>query len=723
MPISPTTLPDNQELPASLMGDVDVSLDDGSDVIADKSSYDPLTGVSISVSENGDVEINFDARKEMAQKDTSFSANLAEKISEYDLASLCDDILRGINADIESRAQLEKTYDRGIDLLGLTLEEASSEATSEGTVSKVYDPTLLEAVINYQCTTSAEMLPSAGPVKVKDYTDEPSTDRIKLADDLENDMNYYLTAVRKEYYPDTRRMLFAQGFCGNGFKKVYKCPIRKAPVSDYVSMQDFIVSNDAVSLANCGRMTHRTMLRPSTMKRMMLAGVYRDIDLVHPHEQPTTTERKIKKIEGILSQPRYEDERHTVYESYVEADLSSYGFDEKGTPEGLPLPYRVTIDKDSREILEIRRNWRESDEDFRAIIRFVHYGFIPGLGFYHYGFIHILGNTARALTALGRQLLDAGQFANFPGLLSSDIGGRQDSTQIRVNPGGMKTIKTGGMKITDVVMPLPYKEPSQVLMTLAKNVSDNARRLAMTAQVQVGEGRADVPVGTIMALIEQATKPMAALHKQNHSSQQEEFEMLKELFAEDPQALSKYSKNPRRKWQAAEEFQDLDLVPVSDPNVPSHTHRVMMATALSQLVNSFPELNRTWALEIILSTLGYPLQGAIQAPPAPPGPPPPPPPDPSKMAKIQVDAEKERREAATALMEVQAREKDQEMEDANAQADRESKERIEQMNLEEAKLRTASEMHSAERDRQHEANQAGLDRQHELQKPVEPKSE
>lgn len=470
-------------------------------------------------------------------------------------------------------------------------------------------------------------------------------------------------------------------------------------------------------------MTHKTMLRPSTMKRMMIAGVYRDVDLVHPHAQPTTTERKIKKIEGIQPQPRYEDEQHTVYESYVEADLSKYGFDEKGQPDGLPLPYRVTIDKDSREILEIRRNWRENDEDFMPIIRFVHYGFIPGLGFYHYGFIHILGNTARALTALGRQLLDAGQFANFPGLLSSDIGGRQESTQIRVNPGGMKTIKTGGMKITDVVMPLPYKEPSQVLMTLAKNVSDNARRLAMTAQVQVGEGRADVPVGTMMALIEQATKPMAALHKQNHSSQQEEFEKLKELFAEDPSALSRYAKSPKRKWTEAQEFADLELVPCSDPNVPSHVHRVMMATALSQLVNSFPELNRTWALEIILTTLGYPSQGAIQPPPPPPQPPPPPPPDPSKMAAVQVKAQQEKREAATAIMETQSREEERQMENQNAAEDRASKERIEQLKLEETKMKIGADLHNAEQDRGIDLHNATQDRMQAAQKPLESPSD
>lgn len=686
MSIAPGVLPDPNIQPALPAQSIDIAVDNSPQEPENSTSYDPLTGVSITVDENGDIEVDFDARNTMRQRDTSFNANIAEKMTDMDLSSLCDDILRGINADIESRKPMDNTYDRGVDLLGLTLEEASSEATAEGSVSKVYDPTLLEAVINYQATTSAEMLPAAGPVKVKDYAREQTPERIKLAEDLEADMNYYLTAVRKEYYPDTRRMLFAQGFCGNGFKKIYKCPIRKSPVSDYVSMQNFIVSNDTVSLDNCGRMTHRTKMRPSVMKRMMLSGVYRDVSLVHPHEDLSTTERKIKKIEGILPQPRYEDEQHTVYESYVEVNLAEYGYFEDDVPEGLPLPYRVTIDKDSREILEIRRNWKEGDEDYRAIIRFVHFGFIPGLGFYHYGFIHILGNTARALTAIERQLIDAGQFANFPGTLCSDIGGRQESTQIRVSPGGMKTIKTGGLPIGQVVMPLPYKEPSQVLMTMAGNIATNARRLAMTAQVQVGEGRADVPVGTIMALIEQATKPMAALHKQNHSSQQEEFEKLKELFSEDPTALSRFSKNPRRQWETAEEFNDMDLVPVSDPNVPSHTHRVMMATALSQLVNFFPNLNKDWALEIILTTLGYPTQGAIN----PPQPAPIqqlPPPDPSKMAAVAVKAKQEKREAATALMETQARTRQQAMEDQNAQADRESREKIEAMKLEEARIK------------------------------------
>ena len=686
MPISPLTIADNQQPDFPELPDKVITLASAPKTEAQK--YDPITGISITEDEDGGVTIDFDAKIDRETSNTNFDANLAAKMPDMDLSGLADDILRGINSDIESRAQFDRTYERGIDLLGLTMEEASGEATAEGTISKVFDSTLLEAVINYQATTSAEMLPASGPVKVKDFADTQDAPRMKLAEDFESDMNYYLTSVRKEYYPDTRRMLFAQGLSGNGFKKIYKCPIRKAPVSDYVSVQDFIVSNDVVSLSNCGRMTHRSMMRDSVMKRMQIANVYLDVDLIHPNETVGHVDRKIRRIEGLLGTTRYEDQRYTIYECYTEIDLADYGVYESGAPPGLPLPYRVTIDKDSRQILEIRRNWKEGDEDYRPIVRFVHYGFIPGLGFYHYGFIHILGGAARALTALGRQLLDAGQFSNFPGLLTSDVGGRQETTQIRVSPGGNKTIKTGGMKITDVVMALPYKEPSQVLAALAKNMADNTRRLGMTAQVQVGEGRADVPVGTIMAMIEQSTKPMAALHKQNHSSQQEEFEKLKELFAEDPEALSRLARRPARQWTVAEEFKDMDLVPVSDPNVPSHVHRVMMATALSQLVPMFPNLNKQWALEIILTTLGYATNGAI-IPPMPagaPATPPAPPADPIRVAEIKVKQQQEQREAATAVMEAHERNQERQMEDKDNQLDRESKERIENIKLAEARI-------------------------------------
>lgn len=693
MSLVPQTLPDNDpKLKAATEG-IDVN------IITDNSTpqqvIDPITGIART--EDGDGGVTIDFNPKMAKNVTEgHGENLADGLNSSDLSSLCSDLLDGIQADVESRQELEKMFERGIDLLGVKIEEASSEVTAQGSISKVWHPILMEAVVRYQANASAELLPASGPVKVRD--DEPQTDeaRMELAEAFEKDFNHYLTAVRKEYYPDTRRMLTAQGFYGTAFKKVYRCPLRRAPVSDYVSAMDLIVSNDAISLANCGRMTHKSLMRPAVMKRMQILGAYVDTTLQQPNSQVSDINKKIKMTEGITPQYRYQDTPYTIYECYTDIDPSEYGLDEPDAPEGLPLPYRVTIDKDGRTILEIRRNWKEGDEDYKAIIRFVKYGFIPSLGFYDWGFVHLLGNTARALTAIERQLLDAGQFANFPGFLLSDRGQRQETTQIRVPPGGGHNIKTGGMKIQDIIMPLPYKEPSAVLAALADKMAEDGKRLGMTAEVNVGEGRADVPVGTTVALIEQATKVMAAVHKQNHSSQQEEFEMLKDLFAEDPQALWKFARKPNRKWEMAEEFADVELVPAADPNVPSRIHRVMQAQALAQLVTMFPEMNRKQALDIILMTLGYSASANLmsQGVPAQPGASAPAQ-DPAKMAMVQLKQQDMQRKAQTEILQTQQKSQDTKVKAQIEMLGLQSKEKVAAMQEETERLRL---QHEAQQD-------------------------
>lgn len=598
----------------------------------------PDTGATRIEQDDGSVVISF-GDETSEDQESEFDDNLAEVLSESDLSNMAEEILRGIDEDERSRREWDDTYNRGIDLLGLKLEDPTSDVSASGNVSKVHHPLLIEAVVHYQATASAELLPAAGPVKVRDDGPGMTPDRVQLAEDFERDFNHYLTVVRREYYPSTRRMLFAQGFCGNGFKKVYRCPLRKAPVSDYVAAKDLIVSNDVMSLDNAARVTHRTPMRHSVMKRLQLNGHYRKCVLSTPVSQPTEVDQKIASVEGINKQISIPaDQLYTIYECYTEFDLPGFKHkDEDKDETGLPLPYRVTIDKDSRKILEVRRNWKDGDEDYMARQRFVKYGYIPGLGFYDYGLIHLLGQTARALTAIERQLIDAGQFSNFPGLLISDVGGRQETTQIRVPPGGAHTIKTGGLPIGQVVMSLPYKEPSGVLVNIAKAIEDNGRRLGSTADVQVGEGRADVPVGTTIALIEQSTKVEASVHRQNHESQQQEFALLKELFEEEPEALTRGTKNPSRSWKEASEFSDADLVPASDPNTPSHIHRVMKATGLAQVDQNNPgQLQKRAVVSILLTTLGYNPQSLLMplgTPSAPAG-------DPSKMMKAQNDQKK-----------------------------------------------------------------------------------
>jgi hypothetical protein len=664
-------------------------------------------------------EEDLEAPSQNKQVFEGFYENLAADIGEYELSSIASDLLRGIEADIQSRQDWENSASRAVDLLGLKMEDATGEISGVGTISKVYHPLLLEAVVRYQANARGELLPSNGPVKVRDdqpvgpmpvmggpmqpgipqpgvgpapanpmmgHNGGPGLDRDVLAEAFEKDFNHYLTVVAKEYYPDFDRMLFSMALIGCAFRKIYHCPLKRRPVSEFVPAYDLIVSNDATDLYGAGRVTHRVKMRHSTLRRMQVSGVYLDEDLGQPNEQISALDQKIKSIEGLMPQPQLPaDHRHTIYECYVELDLKDFPGED-----GIPLPYRVTIDKDSQQILEIRRNWKEEDQDFQPLRRFVKYGMIPGLGFYDYGYIQLLGNTTRALTAIERQLLDAGQFANFPGFLISKMGMRQNTNQIRVQPGGGHEIDTGGLPINAVAMPLPYKEPSVVLMQLGQSIAQDGMRLAGSAELPVGEGTADIPVGTMIAMIEQSTKVLDAVHKRNHTSQQEEFEIMRDLFKEDPTALWRFAKNPARKWQEAEEFQDIELVPAADPNTPSHIHRIMQAQALLQLSSQAPQLyNVRTVHEKALRVLGIEdpdsLFNPLPPPPGTPGAMPPPPQVPpqvlAEQAKGQTRAAEQQRELQQNIVEGQIK-----MQELNATAqlkaaDNAAKERLATMKM------------------------------------------
>lgn len=685
---NPSTIPEPQPDPTPMPQAMDIDIGDTED---NKTIIiDPDTGATVTHNVDGSATVDLDPAKE-TDKPSDFDSNLASHMSGTSLGQIGGDVLQGIESDLQSRTELEAIYNKAIDLLGLKLEEASSEITSYGTVSKVYHPLLLEAVVRSQANARAELLPTNGPVKVRD--DQPMGDqsRVLLAEALEKDMNHYLTCVAKEYYPDTDKMFFSTFLSGNGFKKIYRCPIRRRPASDSVPFQDLIVSNDAVDLSSAIRITHRIYMNQSTMKRMQISGQYRNVELGQPNDTIELNEQRIKSIEGLQTGSKLpQDYRYTVYECYVDLDLPGFEHEENGKNTGLPLPYRVTIDKDSREILEIRRNWKDGDPDYRARRRFVKYPVVPGLGFYDYGYMHLLGNTTRALTAIERQLLDAGQFGNFPGLLITKHGQRQTTNQIRVPPGGCHEIDTGGMPLQDVVMPLPYKGASATLADIAEKIADDGRRLGGTTEIQAGEGRADVPVGTTIALIEQATKVVSVIHKRLHGAQQEEFEILKELFAEDPTALWKFAKNPARKWQMAEEFADLELVPAADPNVPSHIHRIMQATALVQLAQAAPQIYDLKNVhQRALETLGIGDSDALFAPPQANTPPP----DPKvimKQQELQMKTMEQQREAQTVVVETQARAQETQSQMQDNAAERQNRLQLESMKIEQQKIKEQS---------------------------------
>jgi hypothetical protein len=526
--------------------------------------------------------------------------------------------------------------------------------------------------------------PSPAPAPGMGHNGGPPMTRADLAGALEKDLNHFLTKVDRQYYRDFSRMLFSLGPMGTEFRKVYRCMRRKHPVSEWVRADNLIVSQEAAHLSTALRVTERLFRSRQEVRRLQRMGWWRDVELTTSNEDPSPLEERIAQSQGTDATPkRPKDQRHEIYECYTDLDLT--GFEH---PDGDWLPYRVTVDSKSRQILEIRRNWREGDADCRPRQRYVMFGLVPGLKFYALGLIHMGINQQRALTAMLRILIDSGMFSSFPGFLKAKSAGRVGTTDLRVKPGQVKEIDIAGMSdIQKAIMAVPFHEPSASLMEMWKGLGEETRRALGGLEQQVGEGRADIPVGTMIAQIEQGTKVMAAVHKGLHQSRCEEFELLMELFREDPSALWKFAKTPKRKWEQVEEFSDLELSPSSDPNVPSQLHRIMLAQASLQMAAPVPLgtppglYNLKRLHEDARRTIGLPIDDGIWAPPPAAGPPPPP--DPKIVAagiKAQSDQQESQRKAATELAKEQNQQQTEALRSADAAADRQSKENIAALN-------------------------------------------
>jgi hypothetical protein len=618
-----------------------------------------------------------------------FDDNLAETLDDAALGTIAEMLLRGIEADERSRKEMLEQYTRGMDLLGLKLEgDAAGFAAGQGgkNISRIRHPILLWACVRFQSGARNELLPAAGPVKAKVAGDDTAAEN-ELAKDFERDFNHYLTVTASEYYPDTDRGLFYLGYGGTLFKKVYHCPLRERPVSECVYMPDLIVSNDATDLENALRVTHKFEMAQGTVRRLQETGFYLDVPLAPPAEaQADPAKQKTAQIAGVAAaRERPEDKQHTIYECYSDLDLSAHGVRQPGAKPGRHLPYRVSIDHDSRRILEIRRNWKEGDNGpspegygpqggFKRRKRFVKYGLVPGFGFYDYGFLHLIGNHTKALTALWRLVIDAGMFSTFPGGLRLK-GSRASTNEFRPGPGEFPEIDAAGVEdIRKLIMPMPYHEPSGVILDMIQLLMKDAAQIAGTVELELGEGRTNMPVGTILSMIEQQTQVMSAVHKRNHASQQEEMLLLKELFAEDPSALCRYAKDPARVWQTAAEFADVALIPASDPNVPAQVHRIMQSTVLWMMASAAPNLfNQQEVIRRILRTVNIGDIDSLLTANAPPAAPMPNDPKAAAMAaELPIKQQKlalaqqellqqqadSRREAAAEMMETQQRQQD-----------------------------------------------------------------
>ena len=587
--------------------------------------------------------------------------NLADVIDGNELSRIAEDLLRGIEADQQSREEWLQERANGLRLLGLKIELPGLQGAADGApvegMSKVRHPLLQEAVLRFQANARSELLPTDGPVKIRNDNNNADLREDQGANALETDLNHYLTVTATEYYPDTDRMLFMLGFGGTAFKKVYFCPIRNRPVSESVDAEDVIVNQNATDLRNAKRVTHRVMLGQNVIRRLQIMGVYRDVELHTPMMPSFDAAQQEKKVQQGLqdNSTRPEDRDHEILECYCELDIKGFEHKYKGKTTGLEVPYCVTIDKSTKTVLSITRNYDEDDQDFpTARARFAQYTFVPGLGFYGIGLVHILGNTTNALTAAWRELLDAGMYACFPGFLYAENGQRLETNIFRIAPGSGAPVKTGGMDIRQSIMPLPYNAAgAPALMSLVEEMAQTGMRVGGTSEQQVGEGRADAPVGTTLAMIEQAVKVLNAVHKRMHAAQAEEFRLLVECFKDHPESFWQKNKKTAYKWDEQsfiQALEDNELTPQADPNTASSSQRIMKIMALKQLQQANPSLYDPIAIDTAaMQAMGWSNPQQFFAPPQAQAKPPP------ELEKMQAEAAAQAQESQAKLMTAQAK--------------------------------------------------------------------
>ena len=516
-----------------------------------------------------------------------FDSNLAEHIDEDILQKISSQLVGDIEDDRNSRSDWEEQYKSGLELLGMTYEDRSEPF--EG-ASGIVHPLLAESVTQFQAQAYREMLPAGGPVKTAIIGAE-TPETAAQAERVRNYMNYQITYEMEEYDPELDQMLFYLPIVGSAFKKVYLDPSLQRAVSKFVHSEDLIVPYNATDLATATRITHCIRMDKNEIRKLQLTGFYTDIEIpTSGSDIISDVKDAINEIEGISANST-QNEDMTIYEVHTNLDIE--GFEDMGAdgePTGLKMPYIVTIMEDSGDILSIKRNFNESDPLRRKIPYFVHYKFLPGLGFYGFGLTHTIGGLSRASTSILRQLIDAGTLSNLPaGFKARGARIRDDETPL--SPGEFRDVDMVGMDLRQAIMPLPFKEPSQTLYSLMNTLIDSGRRFASMADMKVGEMNGNAPVGTTMAIMERGTKVMSAIHKRLHYSQKIEFKLLARVFAMGvPMYPYQVPGAPPEIKQM--DFDDrIDILPVSDPNIFSMSQRIALAQTQLQLAQSNPEIH------------------------------------------------------------------------------------------------------------------------------------
>jgi len=512
-----------------------------------------------------------------------FDDNLAEYMDEGELLKIAAELVGDYEADVGSRKEWIQTYTDGLELLGLKIEERIEPWPG---ACGVFHPLLAEALVKFQAETMMETFPAAGPVKTAIIGKE-TPEKKEAAERVRDDMNYELTEVMKEYRPEHERMLWGLGLSGNAFKKVYEDPDLDRQTSVYVPAEDVVVPYGASDLETAERITHVMRKTENEMKRLIHSGFYRDIDLGEPSNVLDEVEKKIAEKLGFRAET---DSRYKLLEMQVEWDLPGFeDVDDEGKPTGLALPYIVTIDKGTTNVLSIRRNWKEGDKLYKKRKHFVHYPYIPGFGFYAFGLIHLIGAFAKSGTSILRQLVDAGTLSNLPGGFKTR-GLRTKGDDTPIAPGEFRDVDVPSGSMRDNIMPLPYKEPSQVLFTLFNSIIEEGRKFAGAADLQVSDMSAASPVGTTLAILERTLKAMSAVQARIHYAMRQEFELLKDIIAESCTDEYDYDPDSGNRRAKHGDYMSVNIIPVSDPNAATMAQKVVQYQAALQLAQTAPQI-------------------------------------------------------------------------------------------------------------------------------------
>ena len=571
--------------PEDLAAEIELELPDSSNIVMAEIEASDVGSIEIVPEDDGGVVVDFDPQDQRGKND-DFYANLAEEIPDRELSRISSDLLGEFDANKASRQEWEDAYTNGLELLGFTYDERTQPFRG---ASGVTHPLLAEAATQFQAQAFNELLPAAGPVRTVVMGKE-TAGKAQQASRVRQFMNYYITNVMEEYTPDMDQMLFYLPLAGSTFKKTYYEETLGRAVSKFVPAENLVVPYETADLETCPNITQVVRMSLNDLRKRQIAGVYLDVEVIPAQREMSSLEGELDRIEGI--EPNQIDYDCTILECHVDLDLEGYEeVDEEGEPTGIKVPYTVTISEDNGQVLSVRRNYREEDELKKKIQYFTHYKFLPGFGFYGLGLIHTIGGLSRTATSALRQLIDAGTLSNLPaGFKARGLRIRDDDDPLQ--PGEFRDVDAPGGAIRDSLMPLPFKGPDQTLFNLLGFVVQAAQRFATITDLKVGEGNQQAAVGTTMAMMEQGSRVMSAVHKRLHYAMRQEFKILARVMSESLPQKYPYKVAGGDEEIMREDFDDrVDVLPVSNPNVFSQAQRIMLAQTKLQLASQAPEIH------------------------------------------------------------------------------------------------------------------------------------